>query len=396
MSNRILLLLKSSAMIAACLTVALVCTGGAFGSEVSQLPTLAWTASLPSPITGPVIAPNANILVGCMNSKLYAYSSAGSLTWSYTATGGIVGPPATDYSSNIYFGTVDGYVFGLRGDGTPKWSSPLSTGIPPSVPASPVYASPNAQGDWNLYFAAQSGHVYCVNAATKAVNWVFKMTGAGYATPAVAQDGTVYVGDANGAFYAISSTGAQLWKYNTGNRILAKPTIGNNGEVYVGTYGSGLYAFNPDGTVRWRYTSDSLFTTSPTLGLDGSIYVCAYSGNVHALNPDGSWRWTLPTRDRLTGTPALDMFGRVYVAGADGFMRCIAQNGVQEWQYQVGTALTGSVALGMGQMYVSGTNNRLYAFDSPDLIPEPGTFASLIVLGGGTFVGVRRRMRRAR
>ena len=82
-------------------------------------------------------------------------------------------------------------------------------------------------------------------------------------SPAVAPDGTIYVGSKDNSLYALKNDGTVKWRYDTGDQIVASPAIGSDGTVYVGSADRQLYAINPDGTLKWVY---------PTK--DGSILIC--------------------------------------------------------------------------------------------------------------------------
>ena len=50
-------------------------------------------------------------------------------------------------------------------------------------------------------------------------------------SPAIAPDGTIYIGSGNGFLYAILPNGKLKWKYETGGAIAGSPAIGSDGTV---------------------------------------------------------------------------------------------------------------------------------------------------------------------
>ena len=92
-------------------------------------------------------------------------------------------------------------------------------------------------------------------------------------SPAIATDGTIYVGSTDGCLYALKNDGAIKWRYQTGDQIVASPVIGSDGTIYVGSADRQLYAINPNGSLKWVYPTKSVFTTSAALGTDGTIYI---------------------------------------------------------------------------------------------------------------------------
>jgi outer membrane protein assembly factor BamB len=91
-------------------------------------------------------------------------------------------------------------------------------------------------------------------------------------SPAIAPDGTIYIGSGNGALYAINPDGTLKWRYETGGALPASPAIGSDGTVYIGSMDRQFYAIHPDGTLKWIFPTKNIFTSSAAIGADGTIY----------------------------------------------------------------------------------------------------------------------------
>lgn len=100
----------------------------------------------------------------------------------------------------------------------------------------------------------------------------------------------------NGRFPIDTSriNGALKWKFKTGMGIFYTPAIAEDGTIYVCS--DHLYAINPDGTEKWRFTEDWPFT-SPAVGRDGVIYFGAVAYNFHAIHPNGTEKWRFNSTD---------------------------------------------------------------------------------------------------
>ena len=94
-----------------------------------------------------------------------------------------------------------------------------------------------------------------------------------FSSPALAADGTIYVGSTDGILYSVDSNGTVKWGYETGDQIVASPAIGSDGTIYVGSADRQLYALNPDGTLKWVYPTKAVLVSSPAIAADGTIYV---------------------------------------------------------------------------------------------------------------------------
>lgn len=63
------------------------------------------------------------------------------------------------------------------------------------------------------------------------------------------------------------------WRYLIGDFVYSSPAIAADGTIYVGSSDDHLYALNPNGTLRWRYPTGGEIWSSPAIGPDGTIYV---------------------------------------------------------------------------------------------------------------------------
>ncbi|MBS1715884.1 MAG: PQQ-binding-like beta-propeller repeat protein [Armatimonadetes bacterium] len=117
-------------------------------------------------------------------------------------------------------------------------------------------------------------------------------------TPAVAADGRVYAGTADGTFVALGPDGSELWRYQASEPVRSHVMVGSDGNVYVNLDGK-LTSFSPAGTKRWEYTLGTNLEGGPSETLDGKILAVGDTGVV-CLNAQGALVWTTP----VSGTAA--------------------------------------------------------------------------------------------
>lgn len=108
-------------------------------------------------------------------------------------------------------------------------------------------------------------------------------------TPAIGPNNEVYVGTADGFFYALSGDGNLLWRYQAQMPVHAHPIIGNDGTIYE-YIDSKLTAFSPGGAILWQFDLGQNLPGGPSLATDGTIYAVSSNGVV-AVNPDGTLKW---------------------------------------------------------------------------------------------------------
>ncbi len=167
-------------------------------------------------------------------------------------------------------------------------------------------------------------------------------------TPAVADDGTIYIVDAFGV-HAFSDSGEVKWSYfpvaqgEEGPMPWAiwMPALALDGTIYVQlmeevrTYATAIVALNPDGSVKWR--RDEYVEGSPIVDAEGTVYIGKGYGEpgailpsvsqipepmepdntIVAINPDGTTKWVFsaPEEIEVGRVLSMDNDGNLVVIG---------------------------------------------------------------------------------
>lgn len=228
------------------------------------------------------------------------------------------------------------------------------------------------------------------------LKWRFKTNGLIWgSSPAIAEDGTIYVGSWDDYFYAIYPNGTLKWRFCTYDDIASSPVIGEDGTIYVGTMGNTLYALNPDGTEKWHYTTGNSITSDPAIGPDGTIYFGSLDDHLYALYPNGTLKWRFKTKDYVKGPPSIAEDGTIYIGSYDDYLYALYPNGTMKWKCKIGYGTDSNPSIGIdGTIYVGG--KKLYAVNpdgtlkwSFDLGPERwiGLSSPAISADGTIYVG---------
>ena len=131
------------------------------------------------------------------------------------------------------------------------------------------------------------------NPSQFAVKWSYVAGAFGTtSSPAVAPNGTIYVGFANGTLHALKDNGSSvelLWAKQVGtNQIISSPTIGADGTVYIGS-NTGFHALDPGtGDTKWTFPTLGFVGHTTAQATDGTLYFVAQSSairTVYALTP---------------------------------------------------------------------------------------------------------------
>lgn len=193
-----------------------------------------WKFDTGGPIdSSPAIAPNGTVYFGSHDQKFYAVNPDGSQKWAFATGGAILSSPALNCDGTIYFTSVDGNLYVLNSDGTEKMR--VKTGGTGT-------SSPTLDVEGNIYLCT-TNLLECLTPTCKK-KWDFgypPMSGAA----SMAADGTSFFGATAdygvGAIFGFSPTGTLILHSSLGGGMTGSPAIANDGTIFIGS-GSSFFA----------------------------------------------------------------------------------------------------------------------------------------------------------
>ena len=201
---------------------------------------------------------------------------------------------------------------------------------------------------------------------TPVVKWKFWMDGMMISSPAIDENGTIYIGaeDFQDSFFAIYPNGTEKWRFGIGNHILSSPAIGSDGIIYVGSNIGKLIATYPNGTEKWRTGLGAGWVfSSPAIDEEGIVYAASLgSSKLCAVYPNGTIKWDFYANDWIYSSPAIDDDGVIYIGSHDNYLYAVYPNGTLKWKYKTNGELKSPPAIGDdGTIYVCSWDYYLYA-----------------------------------
>src|SRR2546422_5057263 len=241
----------------------------------------------------------------------------------------------------------------------------LSVGITPQVGFSTSTTSPFAPWPMFRHDLFHTGQSPFLGAQTYHSKWNFSIgQGPGIGSnPAIDIAGTVYF-NGGGYLYALYPDGTLNWRYFTGDSIaLSSPAIDQNGAIYVGSSDGNLYSIRPDGTLRWKFATTGGIESSPMIGADGTIYVGSNDNNLYAITQIGDLKWKFTTSGPVRSSVAIDSGGTIYFGSSDSKLYAISSRGTLRWSFKTGGEVWSSAAIGQGEgrIYFTSKDCTLYA-----------------------------------
>jgi outer membrane protein assembly factor BamB len=233
-----------------------------------------------------------------------------------------------------------------------------------------IQSSPAIAADGTIYVGSE--YFYAVNPTDGSEKWAFDASV--YSSPAIGTDGTIYVGSRDHNVYAINpADGSEKWAFTTGDYVGSSPAISSDGNtIYVGSLDHSFYAINTaDGSQKWSFATYGWIYSSPAIGTDGTVYVGSADGYLYALDPaEGSKKWAFYTGGRIESSPAISSDGNTIYVGSLDSNTVFAVNrldGSQKWAFTTGGQIESSPAIGTdGTIYVGSDDGNLYAINPLD------------------------------
>lgn len=189
----------------------------------------------------------------------------------------VVGADGTVFLGGTPESYPTGYVYALNpANGQVKWSAPIPRGQGQSLAlgsGNTVYSTSVGPGE-NL---AASPMLFALDGASGAVRWTTPRTEfwQQMSSPALAPDGTLFLGSSNRRIYAIDGAlGRVRWEFEIPwfADIRSAPAVTADGTVYLGA-GNNLFALRAtDGRELWRFGTESTADGPPNIGPDGTVY----------------------------------------------------------------------------------------------------------------------------
>ncbi len=224
--------------------------------------------------------------------------------------------------------------------------------------------------------------LYCVDTATGGRQWDM-LTGPVFSEPLI-NDGCVYVGSQDGAFYCMRleppfNTPSThnwydkkrfVWQFNARDAINSTALV-SGGSVYFGDNSGRFYCLDKaDGALRWQTDvpheprAFKLFSTA--LQVDNEIYVGTANKRFYVLDANsGKIKAEAECPDWIRSRPAAEG-GRLFVQSMDGTLTAFELDGLKKlWQIKIGThPVYADPVAKDGCVYVNSSDLWLWCIDA--------------------------------
>jgi len=253
----------------------------------------------------PTLASDGTIYVPSGVGKLFAIGPEGNVKWTAQAGPTVKTSPAIGPDGTIYVSSMDGNLYAVTppagggNEGTVKWKfdfgehlgpTPLVTGTPPppGVDGIGSGASPTIAPDGTIYVGANNSNFYAIT-PSGSMKWLFEAErelGGIWSSAVLSPDNsTLYFGADKGGIYAVNAAdGTQKWRFDIFGSVYTSPVLDSRGTLYTGSTVGFLWAIDAaTGQRVFDWDAGAPIWTTPSIRADGSLVTADTRGRVILL-----------------------------------------------------------------------------------------------------------------
>ncbi len=280
--------------------------------------------------------------VGSSDTRLYCFDTGLNSLWD-KGLGGVVNNSASvNYNGEVVYvgandnGTNLGFLKSIvASNGNPKWTFQADGTILSSPVVMELVDSNSIVIRTIIYFGTSKGTIYAIDDLGSSYNLFWSETvnpdSAFVSSPAIAEDGMLYIGSKNGYLYRFNWDGnyQASWRKYTGGPITSSPVIDENKIVYIASGSGYIYGFDK----YFTFNSDPVKTFYENIGIngtagigpDGTLLVGCDNGKLFALDKNASGtdmpiKWYFQSSGPILAPTLVTNNGIVYIGSTNGDM----------------------------------------------------------------------------
>ncbi len=282
-------------------------------------------------------------------------------TWD--AGGPIEAMPAITKEGDVIVASLSGRVARLSPEGKVAWTADLGERI---------YSSPLVLGD-AVVLGSDAKRVVALALATGKTRWQLDVDGECDTAAAETPDGAMVIA-AGRVLYGLRADGAVRFRLKLPRKIYASPAVADDGAIYVGAQDKKLYAVSPRGAVAWSRDLGGDVDCAPAIGDDGAVFAASDAGRVVAFDGQGNEKWRANVGGFVRGGLTVSRSGAAIVGTYGPGPRVVALDGTsgeERWSFRIQG--TGAAEFGVhgapledpeGRLYFGAHDDAVYALDA--------------------------------
>jgi len=268
------------------------------------------------------------------------------IQWVVSVGGQLRGSPVLGSDGTVYIGSTDGNLYLIR-NGEVVGTVPTG-GI--------ILGTPVIEPDGVIHVTTTSGERHSLDHTGRKLG----ISRAGSYETARSPDGRVYYAEGS----KLKALDEDAWRVELGVAASTSPAVGNNGDIYLGLVDGILHCIDRHGQTRWTYRAPARVTATPAVKDDGDVIFGCGDRNLYCLR-NGELRWKFPTGGAIFSAPVVDGSGTIYFGSHDGFLYAVTDLGDPLWKLSLGHEIHSSPALDrLGRLYIATLNHQIYCISN--------------------------------
>lgn len=235
----------------------------------------------------------------------------------------------------------------------------------------PIEASP-VVADGTVYVGNQEGRFFAIDLETGEKRWEFEADGP--ITGAAAVYGArVFVGDTHGIFYALNTEGGvEAWRFEADDKIEGGVNILESDDgvvrIFFGSHDYFLYCLDAgSGDLLWKHETSYYIMATPSLVNSGGQQAVTFGGCdgiFHIVPADGEGEAREIEVGSYIANSSSVRDGIAYVTHNGGEVIAVdIESGEEVWKVSTGQEYRGAAAVGPKRLYVPTPDKTLIAYD---------------------------------
>ena len=162
--------------------------------------------------------------------------TSAAVAWRFDTEARVTAQPVATRDGRIYVGSHDGTFFALNDSGGEQWRRDLG---------GPIYSTPAIDERGNVYVGSDA-RVFTSFSRNGDARWRIQTDGDADTGVVISDAGIIHFG-AGSELWAVQSDGTVDWRFQAQGKIFSTPAVDDDGTVYVGSQDDHLYAIASDG-----------------------------------------------------------------------------------------------------------------------------------------------------
>jgi outer membrane protein assembly factor BamB len=242
----------------------------------------AWRKKFAQPVTSSPVLCAQNIIFGCRDGFIYAFSDKGDFKWKYNLGEGVGSSPLCFKGEKVIGCDYQGNIVSLDPEnGEILWKNSLEN----KIISSPAVIK------GSLFVGTMAGDLYSVSLENGGIGWK-KHLGSAIWSSIVTVENYIVVATVDGHLIKLDRKGKILWQIDPGGEIYSTPIcLEKQNCVVIGTNNKLISAFSlSDGSLLWQYTVSGEVRGTPAT--DGKrIVIGTDDGKLYSFNMSGRILW---------------------------------------------------------------------------------------------------------